>query len=373
VVIGASNVRIISEGISFGPLRDTTAGPSRANAEIQFIETSRVAADSLIRISAPDEPIARAVHSGWQGFAAWWNNTSVSTPLKVGILIVASLVVVGNSEWLLPTALGLGLLYLIYYSFRMWMLTPVHEKPAEPIEPKPSKKEIRKLVHADVRRHLAVRDKTDRLAELTGSLLIAAVACVIFNLLGLAIGGTILDATIESWAIYAWSTITCVVASWALLCAGKFWEHNEGDEWLRRLTMLGIGFGTGLTAFFTAGLLNVDPSTLDAPEVNPLHWTPFVVTGVPLLPAYLIFFTILFGIIRWWRNVDPTRRTRLSVWSVGLALIWAAVFSHLLEFAPVWNCIIAVVVSISVQLASPWLHPDRRLEIHQQGAPTTAS
>ena len=82
-----------------------------------------------------------------------------------------------------------------------------------------------------------------------------------------------------------------------------------------------------------------------------------------VLPAYLVFFMVLFGILRWWRQADPIRKTRLSIWSVGICLIWAAVFSHVLGFDPLWNCILAGVISVSTQLAAPWFHPETRESI----------
>ncbi len=214
-----------------------------------------------------------------------------------------------------------------------------------------------------VRSWLRQRDVGDRVIELVGSLLVGTTSCVVFNLLGLAISGSIFNTSLESWATFAWMTVTSVAATWALLICGKWWEVREGDAWLRRLSLGVVGAATGLIAFAMAGSLNIDLNAMTADEFNPMRASQFVIQGIPILPAYLILFCSLFMILRWWRQTDPLRRTRLSLLAVGLCLVWAAILSHTLDFVPLWNCIMAVVISISVQLASPWLHPNDRKSI----------
>ena len=366
--IGSAKIRVIGEGITFGQVRDsTTPGVRNESApDIRFIDPAEIdsapllaaetATQRLPSTSAP-EPIAQAVQTGWGRLTFWWNNTAISTPIRLGLLFVAGVVVMKNSEWLLPVGLGLGFLYLVYYAVRVWMLTPAKESmSAARRSARQARQDIKRRTIASVRTHLGQRSQFDRLSELVGSLLMAGVACVVFNLFGMAIGGSIFDASLEAWAIYAWSTVVSLFASWSLLCISKFWEHKAGDPQLRQLIMLGLGFATGLVAFATATALNVDLMS----GVQPNSLSQLGIANISLFPAYLIFFTVLFGVIRWWRKADPVRRTRLSVISVGLALVWAAVFSHTLEFAPVWNCILAVVISSAVQLAAPWLHPQQR-------------
>ena len=373
--IGAAKIRVIGEGITFGQVRDSTAPGVRNEPaeEIRFIDpvdsldsaapeqpsflvTDAAASYTSSKSVRPDEPIAKAVQSGWGRLAFWWNNTPISTPIRLGLLFVAGVVVMKNSEWLLPVGLGLGFLYLVYYAVRVWMLTPNEQSTAAKKSSRQSKREMKRRTIASVRTHLGQRNQMEKLSELIGSLLIAAVACLVFNLFGMAIGGSIFDSSLEAWAIYTWSTVVSLFASWSILCTSKFWEHKSGDPQLRHLTMMGLGFATGLVAFLTASALNVDLMS----GVEPNSLSQLGIANIPLFPAYLIYFTVLFSVIRWWFKADPVRRTRLSVISVGLALVWAAVFSHTLEFAPVWNCILAVVVSAAIQLAALWIHPKRR-------------
>jgi hypothetical protein len=350
---------ILDRDIAFGPLRDSNA----ETAEIQFIETAEAIPPVLYIGQAPEEPIARAMYLGWNRLVEWWNNTSISTPLKIALLIVAGIVVLKNSAWLLPLALTLGVVYLIYYAVRTWRLPAAHEATPENREPKISKREKNLQVSNLVRHRLGERDTTTRLTELLGSMIVAAISCVVFNLLGIGVSGWILQSTVETWAVYGWMVVTSIVACWALLIAGKVWEHRAGDAWLRRLTMLAIGLLTGIVSFVAADLYNVQVSGVSAAPLDSTPISSLAFASIDGMAAFLIFFTVLFGALRWWRQVDPLRRTRLSLWSVGMCIVWAAVFSHLLVFAPIWNCILAVVVSISIQLAAQWIHPDERKAI----------
>ena len=49
----------------------------------------------------------------------------------------------------------------------------------------------------------------------------------------------------------------------------------------------------------------------------------------------------------------------MSVMNVILSFMVGVVGSHLLNLPLTMVCTFAVVVSVSVQLASPWLHPDQ--------------
>jgi hypothetical protein len=274
------------------------------------------------------------------------------------LLIVAGLVVIKNSQWLLPLTLGLALVYLLYYLGRTFLTDTSDHKP-KPLSPR----EIQRQKTGQIRQWLAVRPSADRITELVGSLLVGAFACIVLNLLGFAIVGGILDSSVENWANYAWLTLNSIVGCWALLACSKIWESREGNGWLRRSLMVAIGLAIGAIAFFSAGSFNIDLTQWAVDDFQALNTDSFVFRGVPVLPAYLIFFAGLFGILRWWRQTDPVRKTRLSILNVSLCLIWATVFSHLLNVPLTGSCVLAVVISVSVQLASPWLHPINRDEI----------
>lgn len=305
------------------------------------------------------EPIAQVVQTGFSQVVQKWNDANVSTPVKIGLLVIVGIVVIKNSQWLLPLALGLSLVYLVYYMGRLWLSDSNESASLSP-------RAVQRKKTSLVRRWISLRPGIDRTTELIGSLLVAALACIVFNLLGLALGGGILGSSIEAWATYAWLTLTSVVASWALLGFAKSWEHREGDAWLRRLVMVGLGLVVGAFAFYSASTFSVNLTELAIADVQLHSSADLLSLGIPVFPAYLIYFAGLFGILRWWRQADPVRKTRLSVLNVMMCLVWAIIFSHLLNVPLTANCIFAVVVSISVQLASPWIHPENREEIYAE-------
>jgi hypothetical protein len=198
------------------------------------------------------------------------------------------------------------------------------------------------------------------LIELLGSLLAAALSCIILNLIGLLVSGSIFQASIERWAIYTWATLTSIFACWSVLTIGKLWESRQRETMLRRVIMAANGLLVAAVAVVIAGLLNLNLVFFKAGATGTEGF--FAIQGIQIIPAYLLFFTLLFGVLRWWRQVDPVRKTRLSLWSVGLCLIWAVIFSQVLHLAPTWNCILAVVISISLQLSATWLHPHKRVD-----------
>ncbi len=347
--------------------------PVRAEQPIWIVENgvagANVAAASARHGVTGDEPIAKAVHFGFSNLAQWWNHANFSTPVKIILLIIAGLVVVKNSQWLLPLALSLGLVYLLYYLGRIWF-SSASEAPKVP-----TLREVQRQKTMKVRQWLGERPSADRATELVGSLLVGALACIVLNLLGFAVGAGLLgtgllndtmDSTVEHWANYTWLTLNSIVGCWTLLAFSKSWESREGNPWLRRAVMIGTGLVIGVIAFYSAGSFNIDLTQLALQDFQARESNQFVIRGLPIFPAYLIFFAGLFGVLRWWRQSDPVRKTRLSLLNVTLCLIWATVFSHLLNVPLTGSCILAVVISVSVQLASPWLHPVNREEICNQ-------
>ena len=190
---------IVQDGIQFGPLLDSNAGSYAAgensDAEIHYIGDSAMVTERAL-VAANEEPIAQVVRSGWSRFVDWWNDNTVSTPLKVFVLLVAGLVITTNSEWLLPAALGLGFLYLVYYGFR----TLVYSSPGEIAKPatmKLNRRQQRRLIHANMRDRLAGQDIVTRSTSLVGSLLTAAIVCISMNLLILAITGSVFRCAVR--------------------------------------------------------------------------------------------------------------------------------------------------------------------------------
>ncbi len=84
------------------------------------------------------------------------------------------------------------------------------------------------------------------------------------------------------------------------------------------------------------------------------------VQGAPMIYAYLTYFGALFVLIRWWRQADPLRATRLSVWSVGMCVLAAWLVDCIWRFPQPWGIMVAAIISTSVQLVSPHVAPQKR-------------
>lgn len=395
VIISGDEIEVIPD-IVFGPLTDNSQHPggivnqtSNHNAhrrrpvvaatrtgqtnepvtiiDNQNVPATRLSAPTTLDINSENEPIARAVQFGFSNVTQWWNNANFSTPVKIILLVVAGAVVIQNSQWLLPLMLGLGLIYLMYYLGRMW-ISQASDRPKTP-----SPREVQRQKTKQIRKWLAARPSADRVTELVGSLLVGALACIVLNLLGFALASGVLgsgelDLSVESWANFTWLSLNSIVGCWALLTISKNWETKAGNPWLRRAGMIGTGLAIGAIAFYSAGSFNINLTELALEDYQARESNQFMIRGLPTLLAYLVFFAVLFGILRWWKQTDPLRKTRLSVLSVSLCLIWATVLSHVFNVPLTGCCILAVVVSVGVQLAAPWLHPNKREEICLQNS-----
>ena len=79
-----------------------------------------------------------------------------------------------------------------------------------------------------------------------------------------------------------------------------------------------------------------------------------------MLP-YLAYFGFLFVILRWWRMADPLRTVRLSLWSTVWCVAWAWLLAQVWWFPQPWGLMLAGVIAMSTQLASPWVPPEDRV------------
>ena len=359
-------------GILFGPLRDSSAGnrpvakgsandvlyigdnrpaPTNPDPRVKKAEQLPHTSDKKPASKSRSEPIAAAVTTTWDSVADWFHDSTVSTPLKIFVLLFTGFAITANSQWLLPTSLALGFVYLLYFGVRYVVLSPVEGE----LQPKKlSRRRQRQLLQQSMRNRLAANEWSTRVTELTGGLLLSAIVCVALNLLGLAITESLFDSATSSWALFAWSTVLSVVGSWGLLVLGKFYESSEGDWFQRRVSMLVVGVIVGAVSFLTSSYFNVDFAIQSSLGFNPLEPSGLVISSSPFV-ANILFFAAMFLAVRWWGQVDPTRRTRLSILTVGLCLIWAGLLAHLLDFVPLLSCILIIVTSISVQLSSPWI------------------
>ena len=129
-----------------------------------------------------------------------------------------------------------------------------------------------------------------------------------------------------------------------VLALAKFWEGYEGDDILRRFVMLVAGLSIGVGAFAACDMLMVRLSTKEMFNVLELP-SDVIPTGIyasdgtPGLTPFLAYFATLFLVLRWWRQVDPLRKSRFSLW----ATIVCALVAMLIPWQIPWgfNCVMA--------------------------------
>lgn len=139
---------------------------------------------------------------------------------------------------------------------------------------------------------------------------------------------------------------------------------------VRRLVLFCVGIGLGLTGSLLASALLIEPhysvTAANAArrfEEVTQHVLPISTgalgSGNPRLTTYLFCFGLLLPIMRWWKQADPLRPDRLNLWNVAVCGVVAYVVSQLCEFPDITAMMVAVVMSLAIQLSSPWVGVSR--------------
>ena len=357
--------------MEFGPLREIV------RAEVVSPPTGGAACSR----STPPEPIAQALRGAWAKSLHWWSHAHLSTFVKVLLLLLGVFLLMLNSHWLLPLLMALGATYLIYFGIRALVLAS-HRPAALPPPSTPplaavpmTRHQERLAAHTRRKRwreeaQQALRKKTllEAVGELSGSLLMSAAAAAVLCLVMMIVGNKPLDDSLYTWTFYAWLTLTCVAGAWVVLTISKFWEGHEGEHFRRRFVMLIAGLLVGLVAFALGDFLNVrltDELIVRALPGRSIPHHMYEASGSLKLPAFLVYFALLFAVVRWWAQADPLRATRLSLWATGVCVFWAWIWHMLWPFPQPWGFILAASISLSVQLSAPWLNLKERARIRE--------
>ena len=207
---------------------------------------------------------------------------------------------------------------------------------------------------------LIVKSPRERLTELVGSLLagsmVAAATCLIMVLLESYFGAAPRPEEC------AWVLLAGMAGTWAVLIPSKFCEGTRGEPSLRRFVFMVLGLGVGALAFGVAELFMLSLAHAAGYPLHGYKLPPsfYAIDGRPLMMAYVACFGSLFLLMRWWRQADPLRRTRLSVPAFLLSIAVAGAVAWAWQFPQPWLPMVAGAISASVQLASPWVHPAQR-------------
>jgi hypothetical protein len=358
---------------------------------------------------ADEEPIWRAIRDGWRTTRDSWD--SFNTPTKVGLAVLGILVMSNGATWsfALNYLPPLILLYLVYRVIRSVILNqdrkrraareggaagaaayprPAYQPAADPQQhaPRPPvppateyHPQIANVPPGDWRsasaRHwkkkhksgkhrwrdqaaaaLVVKPPRQRLTDLVGSMILAAIVGAAITFVAMLFHGGIEAGR------FAWLLIVSVAGSWAILVPSKVWEGSQGDPTVRRFCLLLAGLAVGGAAFGAGKLLLVDLPDMSRHSVHIKQFESFYdVNGSPTWQAYVAYFAILFPILRWWRQADPLRSTRLSVWSTAFCVLVAWGISQFIYFPQPWGLMVAAIMSTSVQLVSPFVPHEQRL------------
>lgn len=337
------------------------------------------------------EPVGQAVRDGWHTSRDWWHHAPGGAVGKFILLVVAIFLLVTNAAWLLPAAFVLGIIYLVYRA--IWsVVADTHERDAERLpqsgrdDPKRRHHRRRRTAsprqrHEWLRGYLGSRPLYERCGELTGSMLMSAFVAGVLGIIMMIVGGQSMDGPIYAWGpFFAWFVVTATVGAWAVLIPAKLWEGRDdaiggptraprGEQVLRRFTMLVLGLAVGWLAFalvhlFPAGAVNLSMGETGVQPLFNNEWSNSMFAGsTPLLPAYLAYFAGIYVVLRWWRQGDPLRTTRLSLWTTAVAAGWAWLLHLVWPFPQPWGFMLVMTISLAVQLSTPWLSPSRRANV----------
>ncbi|MEM8666212.1 MAG: serine/threonine-protein kinase [Planctomycetota bacterium] len=319
---------------------------------------------SAARPATPEEPVARAVKQSLSDLNRWWATLDRSPGAKIFLLVIGVFVLVINTSWLLPLLSCIAVFYVPYYIARQ-MILHVRQQPTyaeaqriAAVAGAPARPITRRQWRSTMRNDLRAKRSLLRMAELNTSWIAAT-----FTAAGLAAAAAVvglrngpLDAM--SIAPYGWMAVVVLVASLGILALGKLWEREDGESLPRRFVLAGVGAGIGAAAYTLNEFLMLPMGEGLARDVDATKLPQALYQdGVPVASGMMAHFALLFSMLRWWKPVDPLRRTRLSLWAVAVAVVAEWVVHQFIPIPQPAGMLIAGGTAIVVQLSAPWINP----------------
>jgi hypothetical protein len=420
-----ARIKSVDEMLSLLPEQPAGAAPAAAVRPVRRDEQAAgaVAGSPVVGAAAPtatdggvadvEEPIWKAIREVFASLRSRWYSEEFRQmhPLAKALLIFAVIVIALNFVQIviavaLPTLACYGIYYLVWIFLirpgarqrasqagaqrqdaeaqRVSPRSPTAAWPAPEQPASPTARYAQSVQHRRqnrlnwrdaARRQLAAKPLRDKLSELFGSMLLAAMVAVLAALVAPLLLGH--NPPSERVAMHLWLALVGTLGSWAILVPAKFAEGRLEDHVPLRMTLLLLGGLLGAAAWGLGDVLLVhapgwhEPMQVDAGLISQemLDWSRPATGANPSLAAYVAYFAFLFVLLRWWRQAEYTRSARLSIWSVVVCLFWAW-FLHLFWWFPQPTGMMAAgVIAVSIQLASPWMPPSRRravqLEVEQ--------
>jgi hypothetical protein len=397
-----------------GAERIPNDGANAAGARRQFADTV-VLAQSVDK--SAEDPVLRVIREFWQKVRKAWKEANLPLPIKV-VLIVAMIflsitlfkVVVVSGVAIFVLAFWALCIYGIYRVVRAMVSgskgsraenrppqpppaqsrppypgyaqaaaqnveAPAVPQPAAPQSVAPPAPRVNRAAAAPIVHPLVLKTPREKFTDLLGSMILSALAAVVMCAVVVLANSYQEPSTPPNynahwWAQVVWLALVGIAGSWAVLIPAKFWEGNEGDALTRRVIMMVMGMMVGAFACLLADAFFVQLSPhyllfgvpVSHATLEPHSRFPafYGTTGSPLPMAYLAVFGALFLVVRWWRQADPSRKGRLRLWSLIVSMVAALFVAMFLSFPQAWLPMLAIVISASVQLASPCVPVSQR-------------
>ncbi|MGI9457729.1 MAG: serine/threonine-protein kinase [Aeoliella sp.] len=414
---------LLPDGRSVGPrVKEKVESWTNAQASPDGIGSAHLFPDSSVRgvpaaaakphsrrSTSHKEPLYEWLSTSWSGTVDGWYDWRLNHVAKAFLLFcLVGVVVLSVGLWG-PLAAGLGIVYLFYYVFwsafvkpsesgrrkhraaagkrhsRSEALTtaladappasaklPVHQQTRR--EQAVARRQLRMNWRDKVNKELAAKPLRQKLTELLTSMVLVGIVCLFLSLLAVLVIGLEQPAGTQV-PLHLWLTVVSTAGCWAILATSKFCEGRFEDQIPARMTLLAAGAGVGLLAFvLTQALLigvpryndfGVDAHDTVLSEFFQVDLSRNIAyqsadTASPDMMLSVAYFALMFLMLRWWRLAEYTRRTRLSLVSVGLC-ICVAWIAHLVCWYPQpAGVAVAGVVALATQLVSPWLPPSAR-------------
>jgi serine/threonine protein kinase len=225
-------------------------------------------------------------------------------------------------------------------------------------------------------RDIAEKPFRDKLGELLGSMIMAAMIAAVAACVGPMVLGS--QPGSERLAMHLWLTTIGTLGSWAILVPAKFTEGKLEDQVPMRVTLFATGAAVGVAAWALGeALLLKSPGWHDPIDAGRglisqemLGWPATIEGTNPSLAIYVAYFGFLFLLPRWWRQAEFTRSARISLWWIVVSVFWAWVLHLFWWFPQPTGLMAAGVIAAATQLSSPWMPPSRRRALSEMSDQT---
>jgi hypothetical protein len=169
------------------------------------------------------------------------------------------------------------------------------------------------------------------------------------------------------WRSVASAALLGMLGSCGLIAAKTWWRKPREESWRRRLGLGAFGLILGAAAIwlqgYSLGEATQLPPVTSSDGVSRHPFFSALYADNPKLPigvAHAAYFGLMFLLLRWWKNVEPTREERFSFPALGAVLFWAYVLLFLLPGTEERRTAFVALAAIAVatQCASPRRDPD---------------